>query len=141
VKSIPTSLISKDDLNLKNITNYRVLNFTSDDEEFIYKINNKMFDANRIDQKIKLGDVEQWKLINYDDDDHPFHIHVNDFQVIAVNGKPYDADGLQDSVIIPSHGEVVIRIAFEDFVGKSVYHCHIMFHGDNGMMGTFEVVK
>jgi suppressor of ftsI len=141
VKSIPTSLISKDNLNLKNITNYRVLNFTSDDKEFIYKINNKTFDANRIDQKIKLGDVEQWKLINYDDDDHPFHIHVNDFQVIAVNGKPYDAHGLQDTVIIPSHGEVVIQIAFEDFVGKSVYHCHIMFHGDNGMMGTFEVVK
>jgi suppressor of ftsI len=141
VKAIPTSLISKDDLNLKNITNYRVLNFTSNDEEFIYKINNKTFDASRIDQKIKLGDVEQWKLINYDDDDHPFHIHVNDFELISVNGKPYDAHGLQDTVIIPSHGEVVIRIAFEDFVGKSVYHCHIMFHGDNGMMGTFEVVK
>ena len=28
-----------------------------------------------------------------------------------------------------------------DFVGKSVYHCHLMFHGDFGMMGTFEVVK
>ena len=141
VKAIPTSLTLEDDLNLRNITNYRVLNFTSNDNEFIYKINNKTFDANRIDQKIKLGDVEQWKLINYDNDDHPFHIHVNDFQLVSVNGKPYDAHGLQDTVIIPSHGEVVIRIAFEDFVGKSVYHCHIMFHGDNGMMGTFEVVK
>ena len=141
VKAIPTSLTLKDDLNVKNTTNYRVLNFTSNDKEFIYKINNRTFDANRIDQKIKLGEVEQWKLINYDDDDHPFHIHVNDFELLSVNGKPYDAHGLQDTVIIPRHGEVVIRIAFEDFVGKSVYHCHIMFHGDNGMMGIFEVVK
>jgi FtsP/CotA-like multicopper oxidase with cupredoxin domain len=36
---------------------------------------------------------------------------------------------------------VDLRIPFEDFVGKSVYHCHLMFHGDFGMMGTFEVVK
>ena len=59
---------------------------------------------------------------------------MNDFEIVSVNGKPYSAQGLQDTVIIPSHGEVVIRIEFEDFVGKSVYHCHIMFHGDNGMM-------
>ena len=79
--------------------------------------------------------------INTDEDEHPFHIHVNDFQVITVNGKPYDAHGLQDMVLIPGHGEVVIRIPFEDLVGKSVYHCHIMFHEDHGMMGVFEVVK
>ena len=90
---------------------------------------------------MKLGDVEQWRLINTDEDEHPFHIHVNDFQVITVNGKPYDAHGLQDMVLIPGHGEVVIRIPFEDFVGKSVYHCHIMFHEDHGMMGAFEIVK
>ena len=55
---------------------------------------------------------------------------------MSVNGKPYDAHGLQDTVIIPTNGEVVIRIPFEDFVGKSVYHCHLMFHGDYGMMGA-----
>ena len=145
VNIIPTSLISREDLNLENITNNRVLNFSSNDVDWIYKINNKTFDANRIDQKVKLGDVEEWKLINLDDDEsgniHPFHIHVNDFQVISVNGKPYHARGLQDTVIIPTNGEVVIRIPFKDFVGKSVYHCHLMFHGDQAMMGTFEVVK
>lgn len=141
VKTIPVNLTLREDLNLKNITHERVLNFTSNDNDFVYKINDKTFDANRIDLKIKLGDVEQWKLINYDNDDHRFHIHVNDFQVVSINGKPYNAHGLQDTVIIPSHGEAVIRIAFEEFVGKSVYHCHIMFHGDNGMMGIFKVVK
>src|SRR3546814_8909197 len=30
-----------------------------------------------------------------------------------------DAHGLQDMVLIPGHGEVVIRIPFEDFVGRS----------------------
>ena len=141
VKTIPSSLTSKEDLNIMNITNNRVLTFSSNDEEQRYTINNKTFDHNRIDQKVKLGDVEQWRLINTDEDEHPFHIHVNDFQVITVNGKPYYAHGLQDTVLIPGHGEVVIRIPFEDFVGKSVYHCHIMFHEDLGMMGAFEIVK
>jgi FtsP/CotA-like multicopper oxidase with cupredoxin domain len=110
----------------------------------IYKINNKTFDANRIDQTVKLGDVEEWKLINLDVDPtdiHPFHIHVNDFQVISVNGKPYDAHGLQDTVNIPINGEVVIRIPFKDFVGKIVYHCHLMFHGDQAMMGVVQIVE
>ena len=142
---IPTSLASKEDLNNANITNYRVLNFSSNDIDWIYKINNKTFDANRIDQKVKLGDVEEWKLINLDNDKsgniHPFHIHVNDFQVMSVNGKPYDAHGLQDTVIIPTNGEVVIRIPFKDFVGKTVYHCHLMFHGDQAMMGVVQIVE
>ena len=145
VNIFPTSLTSKEDLNNENITNYRVLNFSSNDVDWIYKINNKTFDANRIDQKVKLGSVEEWKLINLDDDKsgniHPFHIHVNDFQVISVNGKPYDAHGLQDTVIIPTNGEVVIRIPFKDFVGKTVYHCHLMFHGDQAMMGVVQIVE
>jgi suppressor of ftsI len=77
--------------------------------------------------------------VTVDDDEHPFHIHINDFQVMSVNGQPYGARGLQDTVVLPGHGEVVIRIPFEDFSGKFVYHCHIMFHRDGGMMGVVEV--
>ena len=36
---------------------------------------------------------------------------------------------------------MVIRISFDDFEGKTVYHCHLMFHGDFGMMGIVEMVK
>jgi FtsP/CotA-like multicopper oxidase with cupredoxin domain len=140
-KTIPTSLISKRDLSLKNIANNRTLTFSSNEEDNRFMINNKTFDPNRIDQKVKLGTVEEWTLINNDEDEHPFHIHVNDFQVVSVNGKPYDAHGLQDTVLIPSYGQVIVRIPFDDFAGKSVYHCHIMFHEDHGMMGAFEIVK
>ena len=142
---LPTSLIPERDLSNANITNYRVLNFSSNDRDWIYKINNTTFDPNRADITAKLGTVEEWKLVNLDKissgNIHPFHIHVNDFQVMSVNGKPYDAHGYQDTVMIPTEGEVVIRIPFDDFVGKAVYHCHLMFHGDFGMMGVFEVVK
>ena len=143
---LPTSLIPERDLNLANVSNHRVLNFSSNDRDWIYKINNETFDHNRVDITAKLGTVEEWKLVNLDKNSsgniHPFHIHVNDFQVISINGKPYDANGYQDTVIIPTgDGEVVIRIPFDDFVGKTVYHCHLMFHGDFGMMGILEIVK
>jgi suppressor of ftsI len=146
---IPTTLrtFSSEEKDLSNATiaAHRVLYWSSDDRDWIYTINNKTFDANRVDEKVKLGTVEEWKLINLDTVEsgnyHPFHIHTNHFQVISVNGKPYDARGLQDTVIIPTHSEVVIRIPFNDYVGKTVYHCHLMFHGDYGMMGTVEMVK
>jgi FtsP/CotA-like multicopper oxidase with cupredoxin domain len=142
---LPTILIPNRDLSNANIAKYRVLNFSSNDRDWIYTINNTKFDPNKIDIKPKLGTVEEWKLVNLDKissgNIHPFHIHVNDFQVMSVNGKPYNAHGYQDTVEIPTEGEVVIRIPFDDFVGKSVFHCHLMFHGDFGMMGIFEVVK
>jgi FtsP/CotA-like multicopper oxidase with cupredoxin domain len=71
---------------------------------------------------------------------HPFHIHVDDFQVISINGEPYEASSRQDTIPLPINGEVVIRIPFNDFTGKFVYHCHILNHEDNGMMGIVEVV-
>jgi suppressor of ftsI len=37
---------------------------------------------------------------------------------MSVNGQPYNAHGLQDTVVLPGHGEVVIRIPFEDFAGS-----------------------
>jgi FtsP/CotA-like multicopper oxidase with cupredoxin domain len=88
---LPTSLIPKRDLGLANITNHRVLNFSSDDHDWIYTINNKTFDPKRVDQTVKLGTVEEWKLVNLDTgtvNAHPFHIHVNAFQVMSVNGSP-----------------------------------------------------
>ena len=66
-----------------------------------------------------------------DEQSHRFHIHINDFQVMSVNGQPYNAHGLQDTVVLPGHGEVVIRIPFDDFAGRSVYHCHTLIHGNS----------
>jgi suppressor of ftsI len=146
VNIIPITLpYPKKDLSNATIATHRVLNFSSNDVYWRYVINNKTFDPNRIDYKVKLGTVEEWKLVNLDSkasgNDHPFHIHTNHFQVMSVNGKPYHAHGLQDTVLVPTEGNVVIRIPFNDYVGKSVFHCHLMFHGDYGMMGNFEVVK
>ena len=102
-------------------------------------INGEAFNPNETNVAPLLGSVEEWTLRNSTDEDHPFHIHVNDFQVVKVNGRPYKANGLQDVVIIPKHGSVVIRNPFDQFTGHFVFHCHILGHEDGGMMKTVQV--
>ena len=94
----------------------------------------------RVDQTITLGAVEEWRLRNTSLDWHPFHIHVNDYQVVAINGEPVAAYSWEDTTAIPAEGEIVIRMRFLDFPGKTVYHCHLLDHEDAGMMGIIDVI-
>ena len=67
---------------------------------------------------------------------HPFHIHINPYQVVAVNGKPVPVRYSEDTTPVPPLGEITMRTRFRDFPGRWVYHCHILLHEDFGMMGT-----
>jgi FtsP/CotA-like multicopper oxidase with cupredoxin domain len=43
-------------------------------------------------------------------------------------------------VVLVRQGEkVLIRMPLQDFVGKTVYHCHILDHEDLGMIGNLEI--
>ena len=143
--ALPTSMNSTaGDLSEAPIRNHRrfVFSFDTSGGGFKAEINGETFNENVVNVRPRLGSVEQWTLVNHSDEDHPFHIHVNDFQVMSVNGEPYDAHGLQDVVIIPKNGgKVVIRNPFLDFTGKYVFHCHILGHEDAGMMQTVKVVR
>jgi suppressor of ftsI len=89
----------------------------------------------------RLGTTEQWTVRNTSHEQHPFHIHQDDFQVMSINGRPYNANGQQDTIALPYNGgQVVIRDRFETFTGKFVYHCHILKHEDKGMMLVVDVV-
>ncbi len=137
--AIPTGLIPKDDLGTEPIAKTVVKRFADAFPNFT--INGRTYDPNRIDDTAKLGTVERWRLINDSGEEHPFHMHIDYFQVVAIDGQPYDANGFQDTVIIPKHGSATILIDFEDYVGKFVYHCHILNHEDHGMMGTIVVKR
>ncbi len=106
-----------------------------------FMFNNKTFDAKRVDTGVKLGTTEDWDLVNVDPDrmDHPFHIHVNSFQVVARNGQPEPYRAWKDTVLVQGGETLRIRIPFRDFSGKTVYHCHILDHEDLGMMGILEI--
>ena len=53
---------------------------TSDAKAFVYAFAGTAFPNVPLMQP-RLGSVEEWRFVNYNNDEHPIHIHVNDFQV------------------------------------------------------------
>ncbi|HCB59628.1 MAG TPA: copper oxidase [Arthrobacter bacterium] len=104
-----------------------------------FTINGREFDADRVDTRVEAGSVEEWTLRNTSPMDHPVHLHVWPMQLIEENGREVESVLRQDVVNVPARSQVRVRIAFDDFAGRSVYHCHILDHEDNGMMGVIEV--
>lgn len=137
---LPTQLIPYGDLREMPIDNQRTIVFAPAPPPWYQLIDNIPFDPDVVNQTVKLGTLEQWTLVNNTPDIHPFHIHINDFQVVAINGEPVDAPSLADVVSVPAFGSVDILQRFEDFPGKFVFHCHILMHEDAGMMHVVEVV-
>ncbi|MCP4295558.1 MAG: multicopper oxidase domain-containing protein [Proteobacteria bacterium] len=104
-------------------------------------IDQKSFDPSRIDQKIELNSVEEWTIKNNSRKGHPFHIHVNHFQVIEINGSPVKEPIWQDTVNVPGKGgSIKLRTRFKDFKGLTVLHCHNIKHEEAGMMQLIEIV-
>jgi FtsP/CotA-like multicopper oxidase with cupredoxin domain len=103
-----------------------------------FTIDGRQFDADRVDQAVAVGTVEEWTLANSSPMDHPVHLHVWPMQIVAEGGRPVPDIRRQDVVNVPARGEVTVRIAFEEFGGRTVYHCHILDHEDRGMMGVVE---
>lgn len=103
-----------------------------------FTINGRPFDPARVDTTVPAGAVEEWTLRNTSPMDHPVHLHVWPMQIMEQAGQPVDTPRWQDVVDVPARSNVRVRIAFDDFTGKTVYHCHILDHEDSGMMGLIE---
>lgn len=140
---LPTTLLPHEDLRNVKIDRVRTLTFSEGGtpENTTFLLDGKMVDMNVVSQIMTLGTTEEWRIVNTSTEMHPFHIHINPFQVISVNGQPVDLYGYRDTVAIPANGELVMRTRYKDFDGKFVLHCHILFHEDHGMMQVVEVVK
>lgn len=116
------------------------------DTGIAFTVDRKPFDMDSARQ-LKLGDVDEWTLTSKNEVgpvSHPFHIHVNPFEVISMK----DANGVEqlkspvwrDTIILNEGWKVVMRTRYEDFTGAFVQHCHILDHEDQGMMELVEIV-
>ena len=109
----------------------------------MHQINGNVYDGNRIDESVALGAVETWEFDNSTGDEpHPMHIHGVQFQVVSRSGGrnvifPHEK-GWKDTVLV-APGEKVRVISKFEKLGKFVFHCHNLEHGDDGMMLNFEV--
>ena len=83
--------------------------------------------------------TEIWTVENIVGMDHPFHLHGFQFQVIERDGKPEPFRSWKDAVNVPKQRTVRLVVRFDDFPGKWMFHCHILNHEDQGMMGILEV--
>ena len=110
-----------------------------------YLINNASYSEREVPTVVNLNGVEEWHLSVANThhgsfEGHPFHIHVNSFEVISIGGVKQPPGLIQDTIWVPNNKTVVVRMRFKEYVGKSVYHCHILPHEDTGMMQNFLIV-
>ena len=114
--------------------------------------------AGRIDRQLTLEHVEDWVLASFKEG-HPFHIHVNPFQIISMIDPDSGVDvsaagsgsvyaGLQgqwkDTLFVPTNpfGQpfvVTVRTRYRRYIGTFVLHCHILDHEDFGMMQALTI--
>jgi FtsP/CotA-like multicopper oxidase with cupredoxin domain len=130
------------------IAHRRTFAFSVNSDKTKFLINGKVFDENRTDVTVKLGDTEEWTILNKDTQYHDFHIHQTGFLVTEVNGSPTHFDGLRDTFSVPptrngKPGEAKLIIPFTnpEIAGRFVFHCHVVKHEDKGMMMVVEVVR
>jgi spore coat protein A, manganese oxidase len=107
-----------------------------------------------------LDSVEIWSFINTTDDSHPIHLHMVRFQILdrrrfepffyQNNGEvrytgpltppaPEEA-GWKDTVRADPKMVTRIIVRFEGYLGRYVWHCHVLEHEDNEMMRPFDVI-
>lgn len=110
-----------------------------------FAINNKSFDMDSINEVVYLNTTEVWTLKNNTLVAHPFHIHDVQFNVIEQHGAPVAPAkmGWKDVVLVMPMDSVKFVTHFGDFADDMtpyMYHCHLLHHEDDGMMGSFLVV-
>ena len=80
---------------------------------------------------------------------HPFHIHVNPFQIVSITPKPgmpldpqYNnlVGTWKDTLLVSTNVDIVVNTRYQRYIGQFVLHCHILEHEDQGMMQNVQVV-
>ena len=146
VTSIPPSLVTNTPLSQTGATP-RSLAMTAQPMMSMtnFFLNGLKFEMENINFTVEQGKTEVWTLTNQTMMAHPFHLHGNSFWVVSIGGStpPANMRGRKDVITVPPmNGSVKIVVRYDDFSDPDMpymYHCHILSHEDNGMMGQFIV--
>jgi bilirubin oxidase len=107
-----------------------------------FTINGKVFDPARDDIGMKAGVAEEWLVRNAGMMDHPLHIHGTAFKLIASSRTGSASDprlgAFMDVVNLTPGEQVRLRLRI-DSPGRRMFHCHILEHEAQGMMGVINV--
>jgi blue copper oxidase len=95
--------------------------------------------------RARVGDTELWNVVNQSGNTHLFHVHDVEFQIVDRSSGPLAANelGRKDTVLVRGRETVRIMMRFADYSDATtpyMFHCHVLNHEDQGMMGQFLVV-
>ncbi|MEM8608800.1 MAG: multicopper oxidase family protein [Myxococcota bacterium] len=79
----------------------RTFDFSETPDGSIFCINNVGSDMSMVNTTVRIGGVEEWTINNCTGENHNFHHHQLQFQVVSVNGKEVPFTGWQDTVTVP----------------------------------------
>ena len=154
VTTIANALVPYTPFNPITATNYRTLTFDTirllpidppNRAEGPFGINNQTFNMDSINEVVHLNTTEVWTLVNKTLVAHPFHIHDIEFNIIEKSGLPPTPSetGWKDVVLVMPNDSVKFITKFTTFADNTtpyMYHCHLLHHEDDGMMGSFLVI-
>ncbi|MEO6530328.1 MAG: multicopper oxidase domain-containing protein [Specibacter sp.] len=105
-------------------------------------INGKSMDMSRIDTVISAGSTEIWTVMNTSRRAHNFHIHGTQFIVNTENGEsPAPRNrGWKDTIFIAPGSTAELTVPFSAYTDPAtpyMYHCHMLWHEDQGMMAQY----
>jgi FtsP/CotA-like multicopper oxidase with cupredoxin domain len=127
----------------------------ADPKAFVYAFDGGAFPNVPLIQP-RLNSVEEWRFVNHNNDEHPIHVHVNDFQVIeyfdptrglrtgpdnfSIDNANAPAPTMHSDESVIEPGILAIRTRFDEYAGLYVMHCHRLNHEDNGLMALVNVI-
>src|SRR5262249_42385397 len=128
---------------------------TEDPKAFVYAFDGVAFPNVPLMQP-RINSVEEWRFVNHNNDEHPIHVHVNDFQVIeyfdpttglrtgpdkfSIDNANAPAPTMHSDESVIQPGILAIRTRFDEYTGLYVMHCHRLNHEDNGLMALINVI-
>ncbi len=128
---------------------------TEDPKAFVYAFDGGAFPNVPLIQP-RLNSVEEWRFVNHNNDEHPIHVHVNDFQVVeyfdpttglrtgpdkfSIDNANAPAPTMHGDESVIQPGILAIRTRFDEYTGLYVMHCHRLNHEDNGLMALVNVI-
>ena len=109
-------------------------------------INGAQMRMDHADEVVTLGNTEVWEVRNTGGEPHTFHVHDVQFHVLSVDGREPgpELSGLKDTIFLEDGKEYRLLMTFTDYADPTMpymYHCHLLRHEDQGMMGQFVVVE
>jgi len=134
--------------------------FDGDDGEAMVMLLNRKHWVDPVTEFVKLDSTEIWSFVNLTQDTHPIHLHMVRFQILdrqSFSTFDYLSDetlkftgpvlapaahemGWKDVVQCPPETVTRIIVSFHGYVGRYLWHCHILEHEANDMMRPYVVL-